>query len=71
MTSVAHGLVPVAGDAWRGNNTAARVVVKTPFTADDVVVKASIRGSDKAALTTKREQAVRMRKRAELEGRGW
>ena len=36
MISVAHGLVPVASDVWRTDNTAAKAVAKAPSTADDV-----------------------------------
>ena len=71
MASVARGLVPVTGDAWRDDNTTARAVTETPSTAGDVVTEALIRRSDGVALTTTTERAVRERRRAELGGRGW
>ena len=71
MASVARGLVPVAGDAWRGDDTAARAVTEIPSMAGDVVTEALIRKSDGVALTTTTERAVRERRRAELGGRGW
>ena len=75
MTSIAHSLVPVAGDVWRGDNTAARVVSEAPSTADNVVAEALIRGSDGAALTTTSNKGASGKNDTEsgdmVGGRGW
>ena len=57
MASVTRGLMPLAGDAWRDDDTAAGTVVEASSAANAFVVEASVRGSDGDGAARERQRA--------------